>query len=211
LLKEGKKESNIFVTGNTAIDALHTTVKTDYEHELLDWARNSRLIMLTVHRRENMGKPLIDIFNAIRKILIKHPDVKIVYPVHKNPVIRAAAKEIFNNIENIRLVEPLNVLDFHNIIARAYLILTDSGGIQEEAPSLGIPVLVARNTTERPEGIEAGTLKLVGTNTNEIYKNIELLLEDEKEYKKMSNASNPYGNGTACILIADLLENIILR
>lgn len=207
LIKEGKKEENIFVTGNTAIDALKTTVKKDYSNEIIEWSKNSRLIVLTAHRRENLGQPLEHIFKAIRRIVNMYKDVKVVYPVHKNPVVRETAYRILNSEDRIKLIEPLEVIDFHNLLARAYLIMTDSGGIQEEAPSLGKPVLVMRDTTERPEGIEAGTLKLVGTNEENIFNNLKLLLENKAEYEKMSKASNPYGDGNACKRIADILEN----
>ena len=206
LLQEGKKEENIFVTGNTAIDALRKTVKKDYCHEIIEWADDSRMILLTAHRRENWGKPLENIFCAVKATVDKYNDVKVVYPVHKNPIIREAAYKILGNHDRIKLTEPLNVIDFHNIIARAYLILTDSGGIQEEAPSLGKPVLVLRDTTERPEGIEAGTLKLSGTNSDKIEKDIDILLNQPEEYEKMSKAQNPYGDGYASKRI---LEGII--
>lgn len=206
LVKEGKAPSTIHVTGNTAIDALKTTVKSDYTHEQLEWASDSRLIMLTAHRRENLGEPLRNMFRAIKRIVDETPDIKVIYPIHMNPVVREAANEILGNCDRIRIIEPLEVLDFHNFLSRSYLILTDSGGIQEEAPSLGKPVLVMRDTTERPEGIEAGTLKLVGTDESVIYNTFRLLLEDEAEYEKMSHASNPYGDGFACKRIADVLE-----
>lgn len=197
LLQEGKKESSIYVTGNTAIDALKTTVKEEYHHTIIEWASNSRIILLTAHRRENWGQPLENIFEAIREIVDKYQDVKVVYPVHKNPIIKEVAFKILGNHDRIKLTEPLNVVEFHNIIARTYLILTDSGGIQEEAPSLGKPVLVLRDTTERPEGIEAGTLKLVGTDKEKICIEVERLLTDSQEYKRMSCAQNPYGDGLA--------------
>lgn len=197
LLQEGKKESSIYVTGNTAIDALKTTVKEEYHHAIIEWAANSRIILLTAHRRENWGQPLENIFEAIREIVDKYQDVKVVYPVHKNPIIKEVAYKILGNHDRIKLTEPLNVVEFHNIIARTYLILTDSGGIQEEAPSLGKPVLVLRDTTERPEGIEAGTLKLVGTDKEKICIEVERLLTDSQEYKRMSCAQNPYGDGLA--------------
>jgi len=207
LLNEGKNPEYIYVTGNTAIDALKTTVKTDYSHEQLDWAAGSRLIMITAHRRENLGQPMHNMFKAIRHIIDEHPDVKAIYPIHMNPIVRMAAEEELNGCDRIRIIEPLDVLDFHNFLARSYMILTDSGGIQEEAPSLGKPVLVMRDTTERPEGIAAGTLKLVGTNEAVIYQNFKLLLEDKSVYDKMSKASNPYGDGMACKRIADILES----
>ena len=205
LLNEGKKEESIFVTGNTAIDALKTTVREDYSHPELEWASDSRLIMLTAHRRENLGEPMHHMFRAIRRIIDEHDDVKVIYPIHMNPVVREAAKQELGDCKRVHIIEPLEVLDFHNFLARSYMILTDSGGIQEEAPSLGKPVLVMRDTTERPEGIKAGTLKLVGTNEETIYNNFKLLLEDEEEYKKMTHASNPYGDGTACKKIAEVL------
>ena len=206
LLREGKKAETIYVTGNTAIDALKTTVREDYTHPQLEWAKDSRLIMITAHRRENLGEPMKNMFRAIRRCLDEHPDVKAIYPIHMNPVVRQTAEEILGGEDRIRTIEPLEVLDFHNFLARSYMILTDSGGIQEEAPSLGKPVLVMRDTTERPEGIAAGTLKLVGTDEEVIYRNFKLLLEDREEYMKMSNASNPYGDGFACKRIADILQ-----
>ena len=206
LLKEGKKPETIYVTGNTAIDALKTTVREDYTHPELEWAKDSRLILITAHRRENLGEPMQHMFRAIRRVMDEHPDVKAIYPIHMNPVVRETANEILGNDERIHIIEPLDVLDFHNFQSRSYLILTDSGGIQEEAPSLGKPVLVMRDTTERPEGIAAGTLKLVGTDEEVIYQNFKLLLEDNSEYAKMSNASNPYGDGFACKRIADILS-----
>lgn len=205
LIKEGKERSDIYITGNTAIDALKTTVREDYSHEQLDWASDSRLIMLTAHRRENLGEPLRHMFRAIKRIVDETPDIKVIYPIHLNPAVREAAKEVFEDCDRIRIIEPLDVLDFHNFLARSYLILTDSGGIQEEAPSLGKPVLVMRDTTERPEGIKAGTLKLVGTDETVIYETFKLLLEDKNEYEKMSRASNPYGDGFACHRIAEIL------
>lgn len=206
LLKEGKNPESIFVTGNTAIDALKTTIKKDYSHKELEWAEGSRLIMITAHRRENLGEPMEHMFRAIRRIIEEYPDIKAIYPIHLNPVVREAADKFLSGCDRIRLIEPLDVLDFHNFLSRSYLILTDSGGIQEEAPSLGKPVLVMRDTTERPEGIKAGTLKLVGTNEETIYKEFKNLLENEAEYQKMSKASNPYGDGFACRRIADILE-----
>ena len=206
LLKEGKNPDTIYVTGNTAIDALKTTVREGYTHPELDWAGDSRLIMITAHRRENLGEPMKNMFRAIRRVCDEHPDIKAIYPSHMNPVVRETANAILGDDERIRIIEPLDVLDFHNFLSRSYLILTDSGGIQEEAPSLGKPVLVMRDTTERPEGIAAGTLKLVGTDEKVIYENFKLLLEDEKAYEAMSTASNPYGDGFACRRIADILE-----
>ena len=205
LLREGKRPETIFVTGNTVIDALKTTVRDDYSNPELDWAADSRLILLTAHRRENLGEPMHSMFRAIRRIVDETPDVKVIYPIHMNPLVRKAADEELGNSDRIRLIEPLDVLDFHNFMARSYLILTDSGGIQEEAPSLGKPVLVMRDTTERPEGIAAGTLKLVGTDEEVIYSEFKKLLTDKEEYEKMSKASNPYGDGFACKRIADVL------
>lgn len=206
LINEGKAPSTIYVTGNTAIDALKTTVKEDYTHEQLTWAKDSRLIMLTAHRRENLGEPLNSMFRAIKRIVDETPDIKVIYPIHMNPVIREAANTILGKHDRIRIIEPIDVLDFHNFLSRCYLILTDSGGIQEEAPSLGKPVMVMRDTTERPEGIAAGTLKLVGTEEEVIYKTFKQLLDDNAEYEKMSHASNPYGDGHASERIADILE-----
>ena len=206
LLREGKKPESIYVTGNTAIDALKTTVREDYTHPELEWAKGSRLIMLTAHRRENLGEPMHHMFRAIRRIVDEHPDIKVIYPIHMNPVVRKAADEELGDDDRIHIIEPLDVLDFHNFLARSYLILTDSGGIQEEAPSLGKPVLVMQDTTERPEGIAAGTLKLVGTSEETIYAEFKRLLEDEAAYEAMSRASNPYGDGHACERIADALE-----
>ena len=208
LLREGKNPNTIFVTGNTAIDALKTTVRADYTHPELDWAAGSRLIMITAHRRENLGEPMKHMFRAIRRVMDEHPDVKAIYPIHMNPVVRETANAILGDDDRIHIIEPLDVLDFHNFLSRSYLILTDSGGIQEEAPSLGKPVLVMRDTTERPEGIAAGTLKLVGTDEDTIYNSFKLLLDDEAEYSKMSNTSNPYGDGFASKRIADILEGV---
>ena len=206
LLNEGKAEKSIFVTGNTAIDALKTTVRKEYDHPELEWARGSRLVLITAHRRENLGEPMRQMFKAIKRVCDEHTDVKAIYPIHMNPQVRRTAEEIFQNDERIHIIEPLDVLDFHNFMSRSYLILTDSGGVQEEAPSLGKPVLVMRDTTERPEGIEAGTLKLVGTDEETIFNNFKLLLEDTAEYNKMSQAANPYGDGHACKRIAEILE-----
>ena len=206
LLREGKDPESIYITGNTAIDALKTTVREDYTHPELQWAADSRLIVITAHRRENLGEPMHNMFRAIRRIMDEHPDVKAIYPIHMNPVVRQAAQEELTGCDRIRIIEPLEVLDFHNFLARSYMILTDSGGIQEEAPSLGKPVLVMRDTTERPEGIAAGTLKLVGTDEAVIYENFKLLLEDKAAYDAMSHASNPYGDGFACKRIADILS-----
>ena len=207
LLKEGKKPESIFVTGNTAIDALKTTVRENYTHPELEWAEGSRLILITAHRRENLGKPMRHMFKAIRRVMDEHPDVKAIYPIHMNPFVREIADEYLGGDDRIHIIEPLDVLDFHNFMSRSYLILTDSGGIQEEAPSLGKPVLVMRNTTERPEGITAGTLKLVGTEEEIIYKEFSRLLSDMDEYETMSKASNPYGDGHACERIVEILKN----
>ena len=210
LLKEGKKEENIYVTGNTAIDALKTTVRSDYKHEQLEWVGNSRLIMITAHRRENLGQPMRNMFRAIRRIMMEYSDVKAIYPIHMNPMVREIAQEELGDCNNIRIIEPLDVLDFHNFLARSYMILTDSGGIQEEAPSLGKPVLVMRDTTERPEGIAAGTLKLVGTEEKNIFDSFKELLENEETYKSMAQASNPYGDGFASEKIANIIESTLL-
>ena len=206
LINEGKKEETIYITGNTAIDALKTTVRSDYKHELLDWASDSKLIMITAHRRENLGEPMHNMFRAIRRVMDEHKDVKAIYPIHMNPIVRKAADEELGGYDRIKIIEPLDVLDFHNFLANSYMILTDSGGIQEEAPSLGKPVLVMRDTTERPEGIAAGTLRLVGTNEETIYNSFKELLENKESYDAMSHASNPYGDGFACKKIADTLE-----
>ena len=206
LIKEGKDENSIYITGNTAIDALKTTVREDYEHPELKWAEGSRLIIITAHRRENLGEPMHQMFRAIRRILDENPDVKAIYPIHMNPAVRQAAQEELGGCDRIHIIEPLDVLDFHNFLARCYMILTDSGGVQEEAPSLGKPVLVMRDTTERPEGVEAGTLRLVGTDEETIYQNFKELLLNKETYDKMSKASNPYGDGFACKRIADILE-----
>ena len=205
LLKEGKDPDSIYVTGNTAIDALKTTVRENYTHPELEWAKGSRLIMITAHRRENLGEPMRHMFKAIRRVMDEHPDVKAIYPIHMNPVVREIANEYLGDDDRIHIIEPLDFLDFHNCLSRSYLILTDSGGIQEEAPSLGKPVLVMRDTTERPEGIAAGTLKLVGTEEETIYNEFSRLLSDKEEYEAMSKASNPYGDGHACERIADVL------
>ena len=205
LISEGKKEENIFVTGNTVIDALATTVRNDYKHEIFDWLGNGKLILLTAHRRENLGEPMRNMFKAIKRIVNEFQDIKVVYPVHLNPRVREVADEILKDDERIRLIEPLEVIDFHNFIAKSYIILTDSGGIQEEAPSLGKPVLVLRDTTERPEGIEAGTLKLAGTDEETIYQLTKELLTNKKVYEEMSRASNPYGDGHASERIVDAI------
>lgn len=206
LMQENINPNTIFVTGNTAIDALKITVRDDYFHEEIARISNKRMILITAHRRENLGEPMIHMFKAIKRVLDEHDDVCAIYPIHKNPVVRETANRIFGNDERIRLIEPLDVLDFHNFMKKSYMILTDSGGIQEEAPSLGKPVLVMRETTERPEGIAAGTLRLVGTDENVIYDNFSSLLNDKELYNAMSNASNPYGDGHASERIADILE-----
>jgi UDP-N-acetylglucosamine 2-epimerase (non-hydrolysing) len=207
LVKEGKAENTVYITGNTAIDALKTTVREDYTHPELEWASDGRLILLTAHRRENLGAPMHNMFRAIRRVMDEHPDVKAVYPIHMNPAVRQAAEAELGGCDRIHIIEPLEVLDFHNFLSRSYMILTDSGGIQEEAPSLGKPVLVMRDTTERPEGIKAGTLKLVGTDEQVIYDNFKLLLENPAVYETMAKASNPYGDGLASKRIADILES----
>lgn len=207
LISEGKKSESIYVTGNTAIDALKTTVRDTYSHPELDWASDSRLILVTAHRRENLGEPMLNMFRAIRRVMDEHPDVKAIYPIHMNPVVREAARSIFGDEDRMHIIEPLDVLDFHNFMARSYMILTDSGGIQEEAPSLGKPVLVMRDTTERPEGIAAGTLKLVGTDEEVIYQNFSELLDNPEAYRAMAHAANPYGDGHACQRIANILES----
>ena len=205
LINEQKNKDSIFITGNTVIDALKTTVTDNYKNDVLAWAKGSRMILLTAHRRENLGEPMRGMFKAIRRIVDENKNVKVVYPMHLNPKVRKVAHDCFDGQDRIALIEPLDVFDFHNFMARAYLVLTDSGGIQEEAPSLGKPVLVMRDTTERPEGVAAGTLRLVGTEEKTIYEETKKLLTDEKEYKAMSEAKNPYGDGTACKQIADIL------
>lgn len=205
LMQEGRDPEHIVVTGNTGIDALKTTVNPSYAHTELDWVGDSRLLLVTAHRRENLGAPMHAMFRAIRRIVEEHPDVKAIYPVHLNPKVREAAHAELDGCDRIRLIDPLDVLDFHNFLARSFVILTDSGGIQEEAPSLGVPVLVMRDTTERPEGIEAGTLKLVGTAEEDIYRECNRLLTDETEYERMSKASNPYGDGRASERIVQCL------
>ena len=206
LLKENIEENKIYITGNTVIDAMSTTIKADYEHLELNWINeNERMILLTAHRRENLGEPMRNIFKAIKRIVDEFEDVKVIYPIHMNPKVREVANEIFANCSKVKLIEPLEVFDFHNFQNKSYLILTDSGGIQEEAPSLGKPVLVLRDTTERPEGIKAGTLKLVGTNEEVIYEETKKLLTDINEYNKMSKASNPYGDGLASKRIVDAI------
>ncbi len=205
LLKEGKRKGQIIVTGNTVIDALQTTVQSDYNSADLEWVSDSRMILLTAHRRENLGTPMREMFSGIRRILEEFADVKVIYPVHRNPKVREAAQDILGGMERVRLVEPLDVLDFHNYMKKSFLILTDSGGIQEEAPALGKPVLVMRDTTERPEGVEAGTLKLVGTKADKIYEETRRLLVDQEEYSNMSRAVNPYGDGHASERIEEAL------
>ena len=205
LLDEGKPEGDIWVTGNTGIDALSTTVREDYEHPELEWASDSRLILITAHRRENLGEPMHRMFRAIRRVMERHPDTKAIYPVHMNPKVREAAHSELDGFDRLHIIDPLQVLDFHNFLAVSYLVLTDSGGIQEEAPGLGKPVLVMRDTTERPEGVSAGTLRLVGTDEETIYREFERLLSDEGEYAAMSRASNPYGDGHASERIAEAL------
>lgn len=205
LLREGKRADSIYVTGNTAIDAMKTTIRQDYTHPELEWAKDSRLILITAHRRENLGEPMHNMFRAIRRVMEEHQDVKAIYPIHMNPVVRETANEFLSGDDRIHIIEPLDVVDFHNFMNNSYLILTDSGGIQEEAPSLGKPVLVMRDTTERPEGIAAGTLKLVGTGEETIYREFSRLLSDARAYDQMSKASNPYGDGHACERIAATL------
>lgn len=206
LVNEGKNPASIYVTGNTAIDALNTTIKDEYSHSELEWAKGSKLILITAHRRENLGEPMKNMFHAIRRVIEENADVKAIYPIHMNPSVRAIAGEILKNNDRIHLIEPLDVIDFHNFLRQCYMILTDSGGIQEEAPSLGKPVLVMRNCTERTEGVLAGTLKLVGTGEEDIYHNFNALLKNKDEYLKMSRAENPYGDGHASERIADILE-----
>jgi len=207
LMAENKKENTIFITGNTAIDALKTTVKEEYSHPVLDTVGNDRLVLMTAHRRENLGEPMRNMFKAIKRLVEKHNDIQVVYPVHMNPVVREIANEILGENNRIHLIEPLDVIDFHNFAARSHLILTDSGGVQEEAPSLGVPVLVLRDTTERPEGIEAGTLKLAGTEEEVIFSLADELLSDETAHAKMSKASNPYGDGEASRRIVEAIIN----
>lgn len=207
LRMEGKQDDRIWVTGNTGIDALHTTVRKDYSHPELDWAKGARLILVTAHRRENLGEPMHHMFRAIRRVMEEYPDTKAIYPIHMNPQVRRAAHEELDGFDRLHIIDPLEVLDFHNFMARSYLILTDSGGIQEEAPSLGKPVLVMRDTTERPEGVEAGTLRLVGTDEGTIYREFSRLLDDPNAYAEMSCASNPYGDGYASGRIANVLAD----
>ena len=206
LVKEGKDPNKIYVTGNTVIDAMRHTVKDNYSHPELDWARDSRLILITAHRRENLGEPMHNMFKAIKRVLLEHPDCKAIYPIHMNPVVRKAAQEELSGLDRIHIIEPLDVVDMHNFEARCHLCLTDSGGIQEECPSYGKPVLVMRDTTERPEGITAGTLKLVGTNEETIYQEFTKLLDSKEKYDKMAHAVNPYGDGHACERIIDVLR-----
>lgn len=206
LIREGKNTESIYVTGNTVIDAMQHTVREDYTHPELEWVGDDKLIFITAHRRENLGAPMHHMFRAIRRVLDEHKDVKAIYPIHMNPVVREAAAAELGGCDRIHIIEPIEVFDCHNFEARSYLCLTDSGGIQEECPSFGVPVLVMRDMTERPEGVDAGTLKLVGTDEKVIYSAFKLLLENEEEYKKMSNACNPYGDGHACERIADILE-----
>lgn len=205
LLKEDIPEEKIYVTGNTAIDAMNYTINKDYKNELFSWLEDSKFILLTAHRRENLGEPMYNIFRAVKRVVEENPDVKVIYPIHMNPKIREIANDVIGNNDRIKIIEPLEVIDFHNFINRSYLILTDSGGVQEEAPSLGKPVLVLRDTTERPEGIEAGTLKLVGTDEDTIYSETIKLLNNEEEYNKMSKATNPYGDGTTSKQIVDAI------
>ena len=207
LLDEGKDESKIYVTGNTVIDAMKTTVIEEYKNPVIDWIGNDRMILLTAHRRENLGEPMRNIFRAIKRLVDEFEDIKVVYPIHMNPKVREVADEILKDCDSVKLIEPLEVFDFHNFQNKAYLIMSDSGGIQEEAPSLGKPVLVLRDTTERPEGIDAGTLKLAGTNEENIYKLAKELLENKNEYDKMSKASNPYGDGQSSQRIVDAIIN----
>ena len=209
LIKEGKNPSRVYVTGNTVIDALKTTVKDNYYHGELEWVGNNRLILITAHRRENIGEPMHNMFRAIRRIVEEHDDIRAIYPIHMNPVVRQIADEELGDCDRIHIIEPLDVMDFHNFMKKSYLILTDSGGVQEEAPSLGKPVLVMRDTTERPEGVEAGTLRLVGTNEENIYNNFKMLITDDKEYTKMAQAKNPYGDGFASVRIADVIEKVL--
>ena len=206
LIKEGKQRDTIFITGNTVIDAMRHTVEKNYSHPEIEWVSDKKLIFITAHRRENLGAPMHGMFRAIRRVLDEHPECKAVYPIHMNPIVRQAADEEFANCGQIHIIEPIEVFDCHNFEARCYLCLTDSGGIQEECPSYGRPVLVMRETTERPEGVEAGTLRLVGTSEDSIYRNFKELLENQEEYDKMAFACNPYGDGNACKRIADVLE-----
>lgn len=206
LIREGKPPDSVFVTGNTVVDALRQTVRPDFSHPVLDWARGSRLIFITAHRRENLGEPMRRCFRAIRRVLREHPECKAVYPVHRNPLVRQIADEELGGFERIRLIEPLDPIACHNFEARCCLALTDSGGIQEECPSFGRPVLVLRDTTERPEGLAAGTLRLVGTEEESVYRGFRELLENREAYERMARACNPYGDGRACRRIADVVE-----
>ena len=206
LLDEGKNPDSVYITGNTVIDAMRYTVSKDYRHPELEWVGDKKLIFITAHRRENLGRPMHHMFRAIRRVLDEHSDCKAVYPIHMNPVVRQAADEELGDCGQIHIIEPIDVFDCHNFEARSYLCLTDSGGIQEECPSYGVPVLVMRNTTERPEGVEAGTLRIVGTEEETIYEAFKLLLENREEYERMSHVRNPYGDGHACERIADILE-----
>ena len=206
LLREGRKAENIYITGNTVIDAMQHTVKDEYTHPELEWVGRDKLIFITAHRRENLGDPMRHMFRAIRRVLDEHPDCKAIYPIHMNPLVRELAEEELADCDRIHIIEPITVFDCHNFEARSFLCLTDSGGIQEECPTYGVPVLVMRDTTERPEGVDSGVLKLVGTDENVIYRTFKLLLEDKTEYDKMSKACNPYGDGHACKRIADILE-----
>ena len=209
LLREGKKPETVYITGNTVIDAMQHTVRKDYHHPELDWVGEDKLIFITAHRRENLGEPMHRMFRAIRRVLEEHPDCKAVYPIHMNPAVREAARIELGSCDHVHIIEPMDVIDCHNFEARSYVCLTDSGGIQEECPSYGVPVLVMRDTTERPEGVDAGTLKLVGTNEENIFRSFKMLLEDQDEYERMSHACNPYGDGHACERIADILEKEI--
>ena len=207
LMKEGKDPAHIYITGNTVIDAMQHTVQENYSHPELEWVGDKKLIFITAHRRENLGEPMHHMFRAIRRVLDEHPECKAVYPIHMNPVVRQAAEEELGDCEQIHIIEPIEVFDCHNFEARSFLCLTDSGGIQEECPSYGVPVLVMRDTTERPEGVDAGTLRLVGTNEETIYSTFRELLENPEAYSRMSHACNPYGDGHACERIADILEH----
>ena len=207
LLKEGKAPESVYITGNTVIDAMQHTVKENYSHPELEWVGEKKLIFITAHRRENLGELMHHMFRAIRRVLDEHPDCKAIYPIHMNPIVRQAAEDELGDCEQIHIIEPLEVFDCHNFESRAYLCLTDSGGIQEECPSYGVPVLVMRDTTERPEGVEAGTLRLVGTDEETIYQNFKELIENQEVYEKMAHACNPYGDGHACERIADILEH----
>lgn len=205
LISEGKNKENVFVTGNTVIDALRFTVKSDFSHSALDFASGRKMILLTSHRRENIGAPMVEMFNAIKDVLRTHSDVCAVYPVHPNPQVQLAAHEAFDGFSQVKLIEPLDVFEFHNIMSRAYLVLTDSGGIQEEAPAFGVPVLVMRSTTERPEGIDAGTVRLIGNTYKSVYDGFSRVMDDPSEYSEMAHAENPYGDGNACKRIADII------